>query len=132
MLIATLIFALSLSGIGNVFADKFDAGNDYKIVGTDNNDGSYIVSAFNVKDYGAVGDGVADDTQAIENTISAMVFGPRTGVIYFPAGKYRVTKPGFNVFANCTVIGQWNDPSSDSEKEETVIIADYVSDKGVP
>lgn len=54
----------------------------------------------NVKDYGAVGDGLADDTKSINNAISA---GSRCGegicdsstttpaLIYFPPGTYRVT-----------------------------------------
>ncbi|KAM5534110.1 hypothetical protein V8D89_012291 [Ganoderma adspersum] len=55
----------------------------------------------NVKDFGAVGDGVADDTAAINNAISS---GVRCGqgcdssttqpaVVYFPAGTYKVSSP---------------------------------------
>lgn len=39
-----------------------------------------------VKDFGAVGDGTADDTIAIKAAIDAT-----TGVLFFPAGSYRVT-----------------------------------------
>jgi hypothetical protein len=41
-----------------------------------------------VKDFGAVGDGVADDTDAIESALAAI---PTGGALYFPAGAYRVT-----------------------------------------
>lgn len=48
----------------------------------------------NVKDYGAVGDGVADDTAAIQATIAALPsvsFNIGGGVIYLPAGTYKIT-----------------------------------------
>jgi hypothetical protein len=40
-----------------------------------------------VLDFGAVGDGVADDTAAIQNAISAVV----SGTVYFPRGTYKTT-----------------------------------------
>lgn len=43
------------------------------------------VQVFNVKDHGAVGNGVADDTTSIQNTISLATGG---GIIYFPPGSY--------------------------------------------
>lgn len=45
---------------------------------------------FNVKDYGAVGDGVADDTAAIQATIDAATAG---AAVLFPAGVYSVSAP---------------------------------------
>jgi len=50
---------------------------------------------FNVYDYGAVGDGIADDTAAIEAAIAAaaMPVGGQTGaVVYFPTGTYLINK----------------------------------------
>jgi hypothetical protein len=55
-------------------------------------------ASINVKDYGAVGDGVADDTDAIRLAIAACYL-PTTGSsgrqyaidLYFPAGDYRIT-----------------------------------------
>ena len=41
-----------------------------------------------VKDFGAVGDGVADDTTAIQDAIDAF---PNGVTVYFPRGTYRVT-----------------------------------------
>ena len=43
---------------------------------------------FNVKDYGAVGDGVADDTAAIQATINAANTAGG-GTVYFPSGDYK-------------------------------------------
>lgn len=55
-----------------------------------------LPSYFNVKDYGAVGDGVADDTAAINRAIAAAAV-PVTpslatgAVVYFPTGQYEIT-----------------------------------------
>ena len=46
--------------------------------------------ALNVKDYGAVGDGVNDDRQAIQDTIDAAAKGLGGGKVYFPEGTYLV------------------------------------------
>jgi hypothetical protein len=43
----------------------------------------------NVKDYGAKGDGTTDDTTSIQNAIESIK--NVGGVIYFPAGSYKVT-----------------------------------------
>ncbi len=44
--------------------------------------------ATNVKDYGAKGDGIQDDTRAITDAIAAC----RDGILLFPAGKYRISR----------------------------------------
>jgi hypothetical protein len=50
----------------------------------------------NVKtEYGAKGDGVSDDTEAIQLAISSTVHHPQTGprIIFFPAGTYLTSRP---------------------------------------
>eukprot|EP01113_Clastostelium_recurvatum_P014289 TRINITY_DN17759_c0_g1_i2.p1 TRINITY_DN17759_c0_g1~~TRINITY_DN17759_c0_g1_i2.p1 ORF type:complete len:331 (+),score=43.37 TRINITY_DN17759_c0_g1_i2:67-993(+) len=48
---------------------------------------------FNVRMYGAKGDGVADDTQSFRDTVSAIVAArpSRGATFYIPAGEYRLT-----------------------------------------
>ena len=45
---------------------------------------------FNVKAYGAIGDGTTDDTTAINDAIAALIAAGR-GVLYFPSGTYKAT-----------------------------------------
>jgi hypothetical protein len=47
------------------------------------------VYSFNVKDYGAVGDGVADDGPAISKAVAAA----QGAILYFPSGSYYVATP---------------------------------------
>jgi hypothetical protein len=47
-----------------------------------------IASAASVRDFGAKGDGVADDTAAVE----AAVRGAKDGAVEFPRGRYRLTR----------------------------------------
>jgi hypothetical protein len=57
---------------------------------------------YNVKDYGARGDGIADDHDAIASAINTI---PATGgVLYFPPGIYRTNK-GFILVHPVTVLG---------------------------
>lgn len=45
---------------------------------------------YNVRDYGAVGDGVTDDSDAVINCINSAKSG---GIVFFPEGIYLITKP---------------------------------------
>jgi hypothetical protein len=45
----------------------------------------------NVKDFGAVGDGVTDDTLAIQSAVNAR--GNMAGIIFFPPGTYLISSP---------------------------------------
>ena len=47
-------------------------------------------SVFNVKNYGAAGDGTTNDTTAINNAIAAAI-AAGGGIVYLPAGTYKIT-----------------------------------------
>jgi len=53
--------------------------------------------AFNVKDYGATGDGTTDDTTALQNALNAAysdsASAPQGKTVYLPAGTYRTSAP---------------------------------------
>lgn len=86
------------------------SGSNSDIVITDD----LIAQYFNVQTYGAKGNGTVDDTLAIEKAINAAV-GAKGGVVYFPAGMYRMTK-GLVVPHGVTIIG--NSPSLKGDWKE--------------
>lgn len=47
---------------------------------------------YNVKDYGAVGDGVVDDRAAIQRTIDAVYSSGKAASVYIPSGNYKIGK----------------------------------------
>jgi len=74
----------------------------------------------NVLDYGAVGDGVADDTAAFQTALREM--NNKGGVLYVPTGKYRITQ-NLLVFSGVTLLGDFNAPSRNDPKACGTIIA---------
>ena len=58
-----------------------------------------------VKDFGAIGDGIADDTAAIQAAIDSVL--TKNGSVFFPAGRYRVTSGYTNSTTNSvSLIGE--------------------------
>jgi hypothetical protein len=56
-------------------------------------------AAISVKDFGAAGDGVTDDTAAVQAAIAALEASTNQNTLYFPDGTYRLNTPS---------IGTWN------------------------
>lgn len=78
--------------------------------------GGGVPSWFNVRDYGAVGDGATDDTTAINLAIAALN-AAGTGVLYFPAtaDSYEVTSALTTITAAGLVLGDggaFHDPAT--------------------
>lgn len=101
-------------------ADKIDSSGSAEPVANQHrrwvpNDGNRIFSALrglrtallanavNVKRYGAVGDGVADDREAIQEAIN----GEPGRAIYFPRGTYKVTSTIFIAARTTRLIGDF-------------------------
>jgi len=63
-------------------------------------------SVYNVKDYGAVGDGAHDDTTAFQSAIAAAQ--ATSGVVYVPSGAYKLTSQ--LVVEGCTILGPGVEP----------------------
>lgn len=87
--------------VAGVFADPsaaYDGANDRIMARRWSNGDPYELSVAalragiataNVRDYGAIGDGVADDTAAIQDALDSLTV--RGGRLYFPSGEYRTT-----------------------------------------
>ena len=66
---------------------------------------SSVTGVFNVKDYGAVGDGVADDTAAIQAAIDAAA-ATGCGVVYLPHGVYIISGDGLTNLGASVIRGE--------------------------
>jgi hypothetical protein len=97
-------------------------------------DGAYV----NVFDFGAVGDGVADDLVAIQAAIDAVsadnddIFYTKGGTVFFPSGKYRVTgtiylTKGVRLLGTMAGASFAFDPGTASVEAATTIYADFAT-----
>jgi len=67
--------------------------------------GGINAGVFNVQTFGAVGDGVTDDTVAIQAAIDAIVLAAK-GVLLFPPGTYKITAELTAAFTDTLVTGK--------------------------
>jgi hypothetical protein len=70
-----------------------------------------------VIDFGAVGNGVTDDTVAIQNAIDYCVANQK-GVIFIPAGTYNITAP-IRLYTNISLVGEGSGTSVISKSTNT-------------
>lgn len=64
----------------------------------------------NIKDFGAVGDGMTDDSIAISTAFNAAL--PQASTVYVPSGRYRCHIPPRHVYSSLAIVG---DSSGTSE-----------------
>ncbi|MGH3699165.1 MAG: right-handed parallel beta-helix repeat-containing protein [Pseudonocardiaceae bacterium] len=91
-----------------------------------------VVPWFNVKDFGAAGDGAGDDTQSIQAAINAAI-AANGGVVYFPPGTYPVAKDaGPGIFAAFSLSGVSNlvfmgdGPASTIKVQDGTYLGDFM------
>ena len=87
------------------------------------NPSDILVYVNNVLDFGAVGDGNADDTKAFQSALddAAKKGG---GTVYVPAGQYQI-KGSLKIGTSVYLAGEWTDPDIDPEAmhKGTVLLA---------
>ncbi len=99
---------MSLFGILRSGRPSPDIGSEAYVKSTGSTTNRKLKDRFadtiNVKDYGAVGDGVADDTAAIQAALTAAISSART--VFIPAGKYRHTGLSINSQSGIDIYGK--------------------------
>ena len=93
---------------------KFQAANGLESESTPRSIGAKLDDIVNIRDYGAVGNGIADDHAAIQLAITDLYgreavsgYGPLSGymTIYMPAGTYRISAP-LSIYPFVRLVGQ--------------------------
>ena len=97
-----LVSALGLGGVaaalsGRAKADTAYTSFQYPIGGGSRNANRTTLSRFSgltvdVRDFGAAGNGVNDDSNAIQAAVAAADTQSTGGIVFFPPGRYRITK----------------------------------------
>ncbi|MFC5648227.1 glycosyl hydrolase family 28-related protein [Paenibacillus solisilvae] len=78
-----------------------------------------VIADFNAADFGAKGDGVTDDTQAIQDALDA-AGNNGGGVVFVPAGRYRITG-SLLVPTGVTLRGDWVNPQTEGAVKGTIL-----------
>ncbi|MCR2807056.1 S-layer homology domain-containing protein [Paenibacillus soyae] len=85
--------------------------------------GDVVIADVSVKDYGAVGDGAADDTMAFQNALAA-AGNNGGGVVFAPAGAYKLTGE-LVIPTGVTLRGDWANPEAEGGAVKGTILAVY-------
>lgn len=87
----------------------------YEIPGTTDETMEIKEDYYNVKNFGAIGDGAADDTEAFKAAFSALKDG---GKLYIPEGTYKITKTLTLRYGNVIICGDKGKTKLVFEKEQ--------------
>jgi hypothetical protein len=90
-------------------AIQVDDGTSIRtIIGTPSTAGTPGTNVFNIKTYGALGDGINNDTTAVQAAVNAAI-AAGGGVVYAPKGTYLINQVNLTSASNCTILGDgWN------------------------
>jgi len=91
----------------------------------------YLGEVYNAKDYGAIGDGVTDDTQAIQDAINAAITAGG-GTIFFPLGTYKVNSTGRTDGSVSYSGGTWTDSSITTNDVGSYVLGTNINNAEVP
>lgn len=101
--------------------DRLNVTSEAKVIQTLYPTKDIVIANFNAAEFGAKGDGVTDDTEAIQNALDAAGnYGG--GVVFVPAGQYKVAGNLF-VPTGVTLRGDWAAPDTVGGVQGTVLLA---------
>jgi hypothetical protein len=81
---------------------------------------SKLQDMVSVKDFGAVGDGVTDDTAAIQAALASVLSSQRRGTVFLPPGTYRTT-------STITLNGVGVRLAGETAEKSSIIYADFIT-----
>ncbi|MCL5270092.1 MAG: glycoside hydrolase family 55 protein, partial [bacterium] len=107
-LLIMLMAAAAPSGTDQAMANATAPAARPRVVRTDAPTCDIVIASFDVKDFGARGDGAADDAPAIQRALDAAAVAGG-GVVFAPAGRY-VCRAGLAIPTGVTLRGDWFGP----------------------
>ncbi|OCT12219.1 S-layer protein [Paenibacillus pectinilyticus] len=99
------------------------APSQAKVINTAYATPDVVIADFNVADFGAVGDGIKDDTRAIQDALDA-AGSHGGGVVFAPVGHYKLTGT-LLVPTGVTLRGDWESPDSVNGKVNGTVLDAY-------
>lgn len=126
LVLAMALFVLPAASVYAADINNIQAP-DYKLKYTVDKSDTFIYS-YNVKDYGAVSDGVTDNTTIFQKLLTRLgdLGG---GTLYVPGGKY-VIKGNLTIPKGVTLRGDWTKPSKDKALPDGTLLMAYAGRNG--
>ncbi|RKP53242.1 S-layer protein [Cohnella endophytica] len=92
-----------------------------KVIATNYPTDDIAIADYNAAEFGVVGDGITDDTQALQETLDAAA-NNGGGVVFVPSGRYKITGT-ITVPTGVTLRGDWRNPGTGGAVEGTILQA---------